>query len=82
VVLYRLARELGIVAALGSHRQGKLALWQVIAGVLDRGSRLSAVRLAGGWAAGAVPAMAGFDEDDLYANLDGLANNQAEIESR
>ena len=26
--------------------------------------------------------MIGFDEDDLYANLDWLADNQAEIESR
>jgi hypothetical protein len=32
----QLARDLGIVAALGSDRQGKLALWQVIARVLDQ----------------------------------------------
>ena len=32
-------------------RQGKLALWQVIARVIDQGSRLSAVRLAGTHAA-------------------------------
>ncbi len=81
-VLYQLARELGIVAALGSDRQGKLALWQVIARVLDQGSRLSAVRLAGGCAVGALLGVVGFDEDDLYANLDWLANNQAEIERR
>ena len=70
------------VAALGSDRQGKLALWQVIARVLDQGSRLSAVRLAGGHAVGAALGMVGFDEDDLYANLDWLADNQANIESR
>ena len=81
-VLSQLARELGLVAALGSDRQGKLALWQVIARVLDQGSRLSAVRLAGGHAVGAALGMVGFDEDDLYANLDWLADNQAEIESR
>jgi transposase len=81
-LLSQLARELGIVAALGSDRQGKLALWQVIARVLDQGSRLSAVRLAGGHAAGAALGMIGFDEDDLYANLDWLANNQADIETR
>jgi hypothetical protein len=81
-VLAQLARELGLVAALGSDRQGKLALWQVIARVLDQGSRLSAVRLAGGHAVGAALGMAGFDEDDLYANLDWLADNQADIESR
>ena len=81
-VLAQLARELGLVAALGSDRQGKLALWQVIARVLDQGSRLSAVRLAGGHAVGAALGMVGFDEDDLYANLDWLADNQANIESR
>ena len=80
--LSQLARELGVVTALGSDRQGKLALWQVIARVLDQGSRLSAVRLAGGHAVGAALGMVGFDEDDLYANLDWLADNQAEIESR
>ena len=46
-LLSQLARELGIVAALGSDRQGKLALWQVIARVLDQGSRLSAVASGG-----------------------------------
>ncbi|HXZ15436.1 MAG TPA: IS1634 family transposase [Roseiarcus sp.] len=81
-VLSQLARELGVVAALGSDRQGKLALWQVIARVLDQGSRLSAVRLAGGHAVGAALGTVGFDEDDLYANLDWLADNQADIESR
>jgi hypothetical protein len=78
----QLARDLGIVAALGSDRQGKLALWQVIARVLDQGSRLSAVPLAGGHAAGAAHGMIGFDEDDVYANLDWLAQHQAAIETR
>jgi len=81
-VLAQLARELGLFAALGSDRQGKLALWQIIARVLDQGSRLSAVRLAGGHAVGAALGMVGVDEDDLYGNLDWLADNQADIESR
>jgi hypothetical protein len=81
-VLAQLARELGLVAALGSNREGKLALWQVIARVLDQGSRLSAVRLAGGHAVGAALGMVGFDEDDLYDNLDWLADHQADIERR
>ena len=41
-VLEALARELGLVKALGTDREGKLALWQVIARVIDQGSRLSA----------------------------------------
>jgi hypothetical protein len=80
--LAQLARQLGVAAAPGSDRQGKLALWQVIARMLDQGSRLSAVRLAGGHAVGAALGTIGFDEDDLYANLDWLADNQADIESR
>src|SRR5271155_2394810 len=81
-LLAQMARELGIVAALGSDRQGKLALWQVIARALDQGSRLSAVRLAGGHAAGVALGMISFDEDDLYANLDWLAQHQADMETR
>ena len=45
-VIYDMARRLGIEAALGKEVAGQLALWQVIARVLDQGSRLSAVRLA------------------------------------
>jgi len=79
-LVYAMAKELGIVAALGHSRQGKLALWQVIARVIDQGSRLSAVRLAGCHAA--CEALGGFNEDDLYRNLDWLCKNQAAIEDR
>jgi len=43
-----IAQQLGIVRALGTTRAGTLALWQVIARVIDQGSRLSAVRLGYG----------------------------------
>jgi hypothetical protein len=62
-----LARELGIVAALGSDRQGQAGDGRSSPHVLDQGSRLSAVRPAGGHAVGAALGMIGFDEDDLYA---------------
>lgn len=81
-LLYDLARETGIEAALGKSRDGKLALWQVIARVIDQGSRLSAVRLAGHHAACDVLGFDAFHEDHLYANLDWLAANQAGIEDR
>ncbi len=77
-----LARQLGITKALGCSREGKLALWQVIARVIDQGSRLSAVRLAGSHAACDILGLDAFDEDDLYANLDWLCENQEMIESR
>ena len=81
-LLYDLARQLGIAQALGSSREGKLALWQVIARVIDQGSRLSAVRLAQTHAACDLLDLDSFDEDDLYNNLDWLSLNQAQIEDR
>ena len=44
-VIYQIAKKLGIIETLGNSQNGKLALWQVIARVLEQGSRLSAVRL-------------------------------------
>ena len=81
-VLHSIAKRLGIAAALGTTQQAKRALWQVLARVIDQGSRLSAVRLAGGHAACDVLGLEPFNEDDLYANLDWLAENQARIEDR
>ena len=80
--VFQLAKELGIVRALGSTRQGKLALWQVMARVIDQGSRLSAVRLAGAHAACDVLTLGRFHEDHLYENLDWLCQRQADIERR
>jgi hypothetical protein len=76
--VYDLARPRGIEQALGRRRQGKLALGQVMA----PGSRLAAVRLAGHHAACDVLGLEAFDEEDLYANLDGLWTPQAAIEDR
>jgi len=81
-LLHDVARQVGISDALGGSRDGKLALWQVIARVIDQGSRLSAVRLAGYHAACDLLGLEAFDEDDLYANLDWLCENQARIENR
>jgi hypothetical protein len=80
--VYQVARRLGIAQALGTTRAGKLALWQVIARVIDQGSRLSAVRLAMAHAACDVLGLGPFDEDALYENLDWLAGVQASVEDR
>ena len=62
---------------------GQLALWQVLARVLEQGSRLSAVRLVAVHAAGAVLGwQRGFDENDLYDNLTWLSEQQKDIENR
>ncbi len=81
-VLSTLANRLGITRALGNTQQAKRALWQVIARVIDQGSRLSAVRLAASHAACDVLGLEAFDEDDLYANLDWLSEHQSVIEDR
>ena len=81
-VVYEVSRQLGIVDALGKSREGKLSLWQVIARVIDQGSRLSAVLLAGSHAACDVLHLDKFNEDDLYENLDWLCENQGKIEGR
>lgn len=79
--VYQIAKRAGIEKALGHNFAGKLALWQVIARVIDQGSRLSAVRLAQIHAASDVLSMQrGFDENDLYENLGWLSEHQEKIE--
>jgi hypothetical protein len=80
--LHHLAQRLGLSEALGFDRQGKLALWQVLARAIQPGSRLSAVRLAGGHAACDVLELDPFNEDQLYPNLAWLAENQTRIEQQ
>lgn len=80
--VFQIARELGVAGALGDDRAGKLALWQIIARVLDQGSRLSAARLAGTHAACDILGLDAFNEETLYANLKWLSRNQAAIEDR
>jgi Transposase DDE domain len=81
--VYEVARRRGIDKALGQDFAGQLALWQVLARVLDQGSRLAAVRLAQVHAAcDVVGIRRGFDENDLYANLGWLSEQQEQIEER
>jgi transposase len=81
-LVHSIAKELGIVDALGPTRDGKLALWQICARVIDQGSRLSAVRLASTHAACDILGLDTFNESALYANLDWLTKHQASIENR
>jgi hypothetical protein len=81
--IYHVAHQLGLDKALGTDVAGKLALWQVIARVIDQGSRLSAVRLAQTQAACELwGCTRGFDEHDLYAHRAWLADPQAISERR
>ncbi|PKP51594.1 MAG: IS1634 family transposase, partial [Candidatus Altiarchaeales archaeon HGW-Altiarchaeales-3] len=81
-LLNSLAEKLHITKALGNTRMGKLALWQIMARIIDRGSRFSAVRLAGQHAICDLIGLDSFNEDSLYENLDWLNEHQKEIEDR
>lgn len=82
ITLWKVAQRLGVARALGNSENGKRALWQVFSRVIDQGSRLSAVRLATSHAACDVLGLDAFHEDDLYENLDWLAENQDRIENK
>ena len=81
-VVYQIAERLGIANALGQDVNGKLALWQVLARVINQGSRLSAVRLAESHAACDILGLRTFNEDNLYSNLNWLENKQSGIEDK
>jgi len=81
-LLKSLSDRLYITKALGNSRMGKLALWQIMARIIDQGSRLSAVRLAANHAICDLINLDSFNEDDLYKNLDWLCENQGKIEKR
>ncbi|MBA0084078.1 MAG: hypothetical protein HRJ53_03695 [Acidobacteria bacterium Pan2503] len=78
----QVAEDLGLPQVLGRTRSGKLALFLILARVAHRGSRLSAVRWAQQHAVSEVLGLSDFDEDDLYATLDTLAQRQERLEQR
>jgi transposase len=77
-----LAERIGISKALGSDLDAKKALLQVIARVVDQGSRLSAVRFAKRHAVCEILGIEKLDEGDLYSNLAWLAEHQELIEKK
>ena len=80
--LHAMARELGIVRAVGeTTRTQRLALYLIYARVAHQGSRLSAVRASEDHAVREVLQVGAFDEEDLYAALEYLAEHQREIET-
>lgn len=80
--VHQVAKQLGIVKALGTSPHARLALWQITARVLEQGSRLSAVRLAQTHAAcDVIGIKKSFNEDDLYNNLNWLSKHQEKIEN-
>jgi len=80
LILNHIAERIGLHKALGNSRDGRLALWQVLARLIDQGSRLSAVRLAQSHSACDLLGLDSFNEDHLYENLAWLSEHQQEIE--
>ena len=80
----QIAEDCGILKALGSSRDAKLALWQVLARVLSPASSLlGMVRLASTCPATSLLGLEGsFNEDDLYSNGAWIAAHQLKIEAR
>jgi Transposase DDE domain len=77
-----IAERVGITKALGADHGGKLALVQVLARIIDQGSRLSAVRFAQSHAVCEIIGIEKLDEDDLYENLVWLHAQQEQIEKK
>ena len=77
-----IAERVQISKSLGNSAEAKLALLQVIARVVDQGSRLSAVRFAKRHAICEILGIKKLDEDDLYENLAWIASKQEEIEKK
>src|SRR5512134_2903283 len=80
--LKEVAQRLGIAPALGTQPLAKPALLLLLARVAHQGSRLSAVRWVEEHAVAEILGITPFDEDDLYAALDWLAEHQDSIENR
>lgn len=77
-----IAERVGVAKALGKKPEAKMALLQVIARVIDQGSRLSAVRFAQRHAVCEILGIKKLNEEDLYENLSWLAENQESIEKK
>ena len=81
-LLHTIAERLGIVNALGTSFHAKLALWLIIARILEQGSRLSATRLHSSYDIASIVGLErGFDENNLYDCLHWLTENQEQIEN-
>ena len=74
LILQHVSKSIGLTEALGNSREGKLALFQIFARIIDQGSRLSAVRLSKSHDIEGVMGLSSFSEDGLYSNLDWLTD--------
>lgn len=74
--------QAGLKEGLGDDEQGKVALWQVFARVLDQGSRCSALRLLDNHLGRELLGLPDLNPYRLYKNLEWLYKHQEEIEQK
>ena len=80
-VLKAIAKELGIIKALGTSKEATLALWQIIGRILFQGSRLSLIRALEVHEAEKLLSLpSGISAKQFYNNLSWLEENQLKIE--
>lgn len=80
--LHQVAQQLGITKTLGFTHNALLILWLVLARVIEKGSRLSAVRAASFHTVSEIIGIEAFNEDDLYLAMDWLCQKRGLIEQR
>lgn len=80
LAIKKIAKELGIIDALGNSDKGKLALWQVIGRTLFQGSRLSLLRALDIHAAKELLSVDKVTAKKLYNNLSWIEKHQIDIE--
>ena len=80
--LDQVAASIGLWRALGNDRNAQLIKFLILARIAHQGSRLSSVRWAKDHAVEEILGLGDFDEDDLYAALDWLAEKQEMLEIR
>jgi len=79
---HQIAKDIGLVEAIGDSKNAKLVLWMIYARLLGRGSRLSATRLMNQHAGCDILNLDSFNEDHLYDALDWVEKEQAPIENK
>jgi hypothetical protein len=78
--LQLIAKRINLIKALGNGQQARLALWQIFARLIGRGSRLNSIRLAENHSACDLLGLKPFNEHQLHENLIWLSEKQENIE--
>lgn len=80
MVIYEIAKRLGLLKAFSKSKKASLALLLIMGRILTQGSRLHLVEWSKDQAIEEVLHLKSFTEDDLYETLDWLCNQQEKIE--